>query len=52
MYGLWLCSGIFIMVATLLRCIICLGDAEEINVGTIWSIRETVRMHHTELTNN
>ncbi|RJE20160.1 hypothetical protein PHISCL_07496 [Aspergillus sclerotialis] len=29
------------MVATLLRCIICLGDADEIDVGTIWSIRET-----------
>ncbi|KAF2641503.1 hypothetical protein P280DRAFT_450838 [Massarina eburnea CBS 473.64] len=40
-YGLWLCTGIFIMTATLLRVIICLGDVSQINVGTIWSIRET-----------
>ena len=41
LFGLWLCSGIFIMVATLLRCILCLQDVSQINVGTIWSIRET-----------
>ncbi|KAF2647998.1 hypothetical protein K491DRAFT_264890 [Lophiostoma macrostomum CBS 122681] len=41
LFGLWLCSGIFIMVATLLRCVLCLQDVSQINVGTIWSIRET-----------
>lgn len=40
--GMWLCTGLFIMVATLLRCILCLKDVDSINVGTIWSIRETV----------
>lgn len=40
--ALWLCTGVFIMVATLLRCILCLQQADNINVGTIWSIRETV----------
>lgn len=43
--GLWLCTGVFIMVATLLRCILCLQQADDINVGTIWSIRETVSPH-------
>lgn len=42
LYGCWLCTGIFIMIATLLRCILCLQDVSQINVGTIWSIRETV----------
>lgn len=32
------------MVATLLRCILCLGDPSQINVSTIWSIRETVSL--------
>ncbi|KAF6816449.1 hypothetical protein CMUS01_12266 [Colletotrichum musicola] len=39
--SLWLCTGVFIIIATLLRCILCLQDAESINLGTIWSIRET-----------
>ncbi|KAL0766415.1 hypothetical protein CaCOL14_010860 [Colletotrichum acutatum] len=39
--SLWLCTGIFIIIATLLRCILCLQDAKSINLGTIWSIRET-----------
>jgi hypothetical protein len=43
MCALWLCAGVFIMVATLLRCILCLRQADDINIGTIWSIRETVR---------
>ncbi|KAK6218427.1 hypothetical protein QIS74_06307 [Colletotrichum tabaci] len=38
---MWLCTGVFIIIATLLRCILCLQDAESINLGTIWSIRET-----------
>ncbi|PGH08929.1 hypothetical protein GX51_00986 [Blastomyces parvus] len=41
LFGAWLCSGIFIVLATLLRCIICLQDVASINLGTIWSIRET-----------
>ncbi|RYP05601.1 hypothetical protein DL765_009802 [Monosporascus sp. GIB2] len=39
--ALWLCTGVFIMIATLLRCILCLQQSDDINVGTIWSIRET-----------
>ncbi|KAF4785627.1 hypothetical protein HER10_EVM0008204 [Colletotrichum scovillei] len=39
--SLWLCTGVFIIIATLLRCILCLQDAKSINLGTIWSIRET-----------
>ncbi|TDZ21622.1 hypothetical protein C8034_v006576 [Colletotrichum sidae] len=38
---LWLCTGVFIIVATILRCVLCLQDAQSINLGTIWSIRET-----------
>ncbi|PVI03300.1 hypothetical protein DM02DRAFT_612376 [Periconia macrospinosa] len=41
LFGFWLCTGIFIMIATILRCVICLQDVSQINVGTIWSIRET-----------
>lgn len=41
LFGIWLCSGVFIMVATLLRCILVLQDASQVNVSTIWSIRET-----------
>lgn len=44
LFGIWLCSGVFIMVATLLRCILVLQDASQINVSTIWSIRETVSL--------
>ncbi|KAK7443640.1 hypothetical protein Landi51_08988 [Colletotrichum acutatum] len=39
--GLLLCSGIFVMIAALLRCILSLKDIEGINVSTIWAIRET-----------
>ncbi|KAF4998551.1 hypothetical protein FGRMN_3078 [Fusarium graminum] len=39
--GVLLCSGVFIMVATLLRCIYSLRDLEGINTSTIWAIRET-----------
>ncbi|KAL7934014.1 hypothetical protein V8C35DRAFT_280328 [Trichoderma chlorosporum] len=38
---LWLCMGIFIIIATLLRCILCLKDATSLNLGPIWSVRET-----------
>ena len=40
--GLLLCSGVFIMIATLLRCILSLRDIQGINISTIWAIRETV----------
>ncbi|KAH8701591.1 hypothetical protein BGW36DRAFT_423898 [Talaromyces proteolyticus] len=39
--GLLLCSGVFVMVATLLRCILSLKDVKSINTSTIWAIRET-----------
>ncbi|KAF5657792.1 integral membrane protein PTH11 [Fusarium heterosporum] len=39
--GVLLCSGVFIMIATLLRCIYSLRDLEGINTSTIWAIRET-----------
>ncbi|KAH8761526.1 hypothetical protein F5883DRAFT_562068 [Diaporthe sp. PMI_573] len=38
---LWLCTGVFVIIATLIRCIMCLQTIESINSGTIWSIRET-----------
>ncbi|SPJ72477.1 related to integral membrane protein PTH11 [Fusarium torulosum] len=41
MIGVLLCSGVFIMIATLLRCIYSLQDIEGINTSTIWAIRET-----------
>ena len=42
--GVLLCSGVFIMIATLLRCILSLRDIEGINTSTIWAIRETVNL--------
>ena len=41
--GILLCSGVFIILATLLRCVLSLRDIQGINVSTIWAIRETVR---------
>ncbi|CEJ82394.1 hypothetical protein VHEMI02460 [[Torrubiella] hemipterigena] len=41
-YGIWLTTGIFVIVASLLRCILSIKDANEVNVSTIWAIRETV----------
>ncbi|KAF5026131.1 hypothetical protein F66182_1779 [Fusarium sp. NRRL 66182] len=41
MIGALLCSGVFIMVATLLRCVYSLRDIQGINTSTIWAIRET-----------
>lgn len=40
--GVLLCSGVFIMIATLLRCVLSLKDISGINTSTIWAIRETV----------
>ncbi|KAH6654655.1 hypothetical protein BKA67DRAFT_286363 [Truncatella angustata] len=39
--GALLCSGVFVMVATLLRCVLSLQNVEAINTCTIWAIRET-----------
>ncbi|KAL2689972.1 hypothetical protein Neosp_004037 [[Neocosmospora] mangrovei] len=39
--GVLLCSGVFIMIATLLRCVLSLRDIQGINTSTIWAIRET-----------
>ncbi|ETS85373.1 hypothetical protein PFICI_03398 [Pestalotiopsis fici W106-1] len=39
--GFWLSLGFFIIIAALLRCILCLSDPTSISLGTIWSIRET-----------
>ncbi|UNI23221.1 hypothetical protein JDV02_009053 [Purpureocillium takamizusanense] len=39
--GVLLCSGVFIIVATILRCVLSLRDIQGINISTIWAIRET-----------
>ncbi|KAL4789398.1 hypothetical protein BDV19DRAFT_374187 [Aspergillus venezuelensis] len=39
--GVLLCGGIFVMAATLLRCILSIQDISSINNSTIWAIRET-----------
>ncbi|KAH6894372.1 hypothetical protein B0T10DRAFT_250609 [Thelonectria olida] len=39
--SLLLCSGVFIIVATILRCVLSLKDINGINTSTIWAIRET-----------
>ncbi|KAL4778183.1 hypothetical protein BJX76DRAFT_362965 [Aspergillus varians] len=39
--GVLLCGGVFVMAATLLRCILSLRDINSINNSTIWAIRET-----------
>ncbi|KAK2769501.1 hypothetical protein CKAH01_15194 [Colletotrichum kahawae] len=44
--GVLLCSGVFVMIAALLRCILSLKDIDGINVSTIWAIRETVSIIH------
>ncbi|KAI9370411.1 hypothetical protein BJX61DRAFT_535664 [Aspergillus egyptiacus] len=41
MIGVLLCGGLFVMVATLLRCILSLQSIDNINNSTIWAIRET-----------
>ncbi|RHZ63410.1 uncharacterized protein CDV56_100707 [Aspergillus thermomutatus] len=39
--GVLLCGGVFVMCATLLRCILSLQSIDSINTSTIWAIRET-----------
>ncbi|KAH7110468.1 hypothetical protein EDB81DRAFT_672046 [Dactylonectria macrodidyma] len=41
-FGLMFCAGGFIILCTLLRCIICLHTPERLDLGLSWSIRETV----------
>ncbi|OLN90184.1 hypothetical protein CCHL11_09817 [Colletotrichum chlorophyti] len=41
-FGLMFCAGFFIVICTLLRCIICLETPERLDLGLNWSIRETV----------
>ncbi|EEH17162.2 hypothetical protein PABG_07249 [Paracoccidioides brasiliensis Pb03] len=41
LFGAWLCTGIFIIIAAIVRCILCLRDVRFINIATIWSVRET-----------
>ncbi|BCS27973.1 uncharacterized protein APUU_61021S [Aspergillus puulaauensis] len=39
--GVLLCGGVFVMAATLLRCILSVKDINSINNSTVWAIRET-----------
>lgn len=41
-FGLMFCAGFFIVICTLLRCVICLQTPERLDLGLNWSIRETV----------
>ncbi|KFG79052.1 hypothetical protein MANI_029472 [Metarhizium anisopliae] len=40
-YGLWLTTGMFVIIASLLRCVLSIKDATKVDVSTIWAIRET-----------
>lgn len=40
-YGVWLTTGVFVIIASLLRCVLSIKDAAEVDVSTIWAIRET-----------
>ncbi|KAJ6788241.1 hypothetical protein PWT90_10622 [Aphanocladium album] len=40
-YCLWLTTGVFVIVASLLRCVLSIRYANEVDVSTIWAIRET-----------
>lgn len=39
--SLLICSGVFVIIAALLRCILTLADAKQIGNSTIWASRET-----------
>ncbi|KID98968.1 hypothetical protein MAJ_05063, partial [Metarhizium majus ARSEF 297] len=39
--GIWLCTGGFVVVAAVFRCIICLLNNKKANIALIWSLRET-----------
>ncbi|KAL2802330.1 hypothetical protein BJX63DRAFT_437976 [Aspergillus granulosus] len=36
-----LCSGIFIVIAAFLRCLLAISSIDQINVAAIWAVRET-----------
>ncbi|KAL2818561.1 hypothetical protein BJX63DRAFT_429062 [Aspergillus granulosus] len=40
MIGVLLCSGVFIIVAALLRCVMSLVDISQINLSAVWTVRE------------
>ncbi|KAL3484214.1 hypothetical protein BJX62DRAFT_244144 [Aspergillus germanicus] len=40
MIGILLCSGVFIIVAALLRCVMSLMEISRINLSAIWTVRE------------
>jgi hypothetical protein len=42
MIGILLCSGVFIIVAALLRCVMSLMEISRINLSAIWTVREIV----------
>ncbi|KFG81335.1 hypothetical protein MANI_030169 [Metarhizium anisopliae] len=39
--GIWLCTGGFVVVAAVFRCIICLLNDKKADIALIWSLRET-----------
>ncbi|KAJ0423084.1 hypothetical protein BJY00DRAFT_310681 [Aspergillus carlsbadensis] len=39
--GILLCSGIFIVIAAFLRCMLAISSIDQINVAAIWAVRET-----------
>ncbi|KAK7932289.1 hypothetical protein PG985_003001 [Apiospora marii] len=41
-FGMMFCAGGFIIICTILRCVICLRHPERLDLGLNWSIRETV----------
>ncbi|KAG6005661.1 hypothetical protein E4U21_007777 [Claviceps maximensis] len=40
-YGFWLTTGVFVIAASLLRCVLSLQKSTDVDVSTIWAIRET-----------
>ncbi|KAK7992954.1 hypothetical protein PG988_001748 [Apiospora saccharicola] len=44
-FGIMFCAGGFIIICTILRCVICLRQPERLDLGLNWSIRETVSQH-------
>ncbi|KAG5932124.1 hypothetical protein E4U59_007719 [Claviceps monticola] len=40
-YGFWLTTGIFVVAASLLRCVLSIKKSSDVDVSTIWAIRET-----------
>ncbi|KAG5953580.1 hypothetical protein E4U53_004679 [Claviceps sorghi] len=40
-YGFWLTTGVFVIAASLLRCVLSIQKSTDVDVSTIWAIRET-----------